>query len=316
MAKHRTYHVSHCKMIAKTTADGQKGERIKSSCAAETFVKDQVEHDIQSYFLKIYDIQIKYPQLPVVSIGGRGYFPVEFLYQEKSRVGGNSEQQLQHVLNYHDRFSGHDRADRVCEVKDRAYSCERTDIGGFRSLNGLLHEFQISIDQRPIKSPAQRLAAPRPTFSNGETADTKDGSWNLARKSFTRPAILAMPVILDFTKNEGRREVSVEEMTRALFSSMNGHGMSVCSETTINGAPGWRDLIYKFYEFEGYQQQDKVRLTCPNNESQHRNILTPHDRFIILSREKSARHENESLDAAPLCLAVLSAPMAMSKIPG
>jgi hypothetical protein len=83
------------------------------------------------------------------------------------------------------------------------------------------------------------------------------GSWNLIDKVFASPADLVMPIILDFTKEDGG--FPVDEMISALFQSMSGHGIRVCKRWTeeSEGAPGWQDLIYKY---EGSLEFDKVSI--------------------------------------------------------
>jgi hypothetical protein len=254
ISKHQIFRLVYSKMIAKNEID--RSRRILLSCADETFSKDGVEHDIQSYFLKYYDIRVHFPHLPVVSVGARGYFPVEFLYQEKSRVGGNEKHLQDVVLRYHDHFSGYDRAKHVRNLKNEAYGVENVDVS-FRSLYGLLQEFQISIEQDPVCSLADILPRPCPQFGENMAINVMRGSWNLIDKVFASPADLVMPIILDFTKEDGG--FPVDEMISALFQSMSGHGIRVCKRWTeeSEGAPGWQDLIYKY---EGSLEFDKVSI--------------------------------------------------------
>ena len=236
---HRTFKIVHSMMIGRKEETGRSA-RIKDSCAAETFEKDQVEINVANYFKRYYGITIEYPHLPVVSVGGRGFFPVEFLYQEQTRVSGNENHRQEEVLRYHDHFSGHRRVQRLIKLKEYAYGVK---VGNFESLDILLQEFQIKIENDPLVSRAEILQAPIPQFRDNKAKLVQgSGSWNLANQVFSDAADLFMPVILDFTDRGG---LPIEETMGALFKSMNGHGMRVCSEMSHPG-PGWLDLIFKY----------------------------------------------------------------------
>ena len=239
ITKHRTFEIGHSKMIGRKEETG-RSERIKDCCAAETFEKDKVEMNVEEYFKKFYDIKIKYPHLPVVSVGGRGFFPVEFLYQEQTRVRGNEKHRQEEVLRYHDHFSGNRRVERLRNLKEYAYGL---NVGNFESLDVLLQKFQIKIDNFPMVCPAELLQGPSPQFRYKEAkVFPGSGSWNLAHQEFATAADLFMPVILDFTKSGG---LAIEELIDELFKSMKGHGMRVCSKTS-HGCRGWKDLIFTY----------------------------------------------------------------------
>jgi len=241
LRKFQTFKIIHSKMIGrKLEKEGGRSERIKESCYAETFEKDGATVDVQGYYSRYYGIELRFPHLPIVSVGGKGYFPIEFLYQERSRVGGNEKHRQEEVLKYHDRFAASRRADRVRTLKDYAYGVN-TD---YKSLEELLKDFQVSIEAKPLESRAEILPCPVPRFRNRDGLVAQGtGSWNLNGQVFARPADLVMPVILDFTNDDRGRPV--ESIMATLFKTMKLHGMGVCPERSL-GTPGWSDLVFKY----------------------------------------------------------------------
>jgi hypothetical protein len=143
-----------------------------------------VTFDIASYNEKIYDIKLKYPNMPVISTR-RGFFPVEFLYQELARVpNANDSDKVVEVLAYHDKYAGKARMEHITQIKERASNSTSKET---RSLTELLEDFHISIDQEPVTFEARRIPAPALRFA-GDTIEknTHNGSWNLFHKEFSK----------------------------------------------------------------------------------------------------------------------------------
>jgi hypothetical protein len=166
--------------------DPEATVKVKWSCDEETFEKKEGEGkltlNVQTYFEKMYDVKIRYPHLPIVSTR-QGWFPVEFLYQEIARVPIDAEK-VNEVLRYHDTYAGRDRIDHICKVKELVSRSK--SAGQTRSLEELLNEFSISVERQPVTMDARRLAAPSLCFANSVERNTQNGTWNLARKTFSR----------------------------------------------------------------------------------------------------------------------------------
>ena len=53
--------------------------------------KEEVETSVAEYYKQRYGIELRYPHLPVIYTGHRGYFPVEFLFQAQEKVFGDND---------------------------------------------------------------------------------------------------------------------------------------------------------------------------------------------------------------------------------
>ena len=49
------------------------------------------EISVADYYKERYNIVLKYPHLPIINTGYRGYFPVEFLFQAQEKVFGAND---------------------------------------------------------------------------------------------------------------------------------------------------------------------------------------------------------------------------------
>ena len=159
---------------------------MKWSATDHTFEKDGEDITVLQYYKKAYDIDLKYPNMPLVRTGGSEYFPVEFLFQEMSRVpNSNDAEKVKEVLGYHDNFSGPKRIEHISAVKELASGKKRTS-DRLQSLTDWLEEFSIVVGEEPIILQARRIQAPKLSFAN--TVETRNdvGSWNLARKMFQK----------------------------------------------------------------------------------------------------------------------------------
>ena len=66
-------------------------------------------HTVASYFLKAYNIRLRFPHLPMIYIGKKEWFPLEFVFQASNKTrGANSADHVNGVLKYHDENSGTD----------------------------------------------------------------------------------------------------------------------------------------------------------------------------------------------------------------
>ena len=139
---------------------------------------------VAEYYERIYGIRLKYPNMPIVSVNRKGYFPVEFLYQETGRVpGANDGDKVKEVLKYHDQFAGMARMQHVQQVRQIASDRSK--------LTDLLRQFSVSVNREPVNMNATRLRAPPLEFGNNDVEEnTSSGSWNLHRKRFKKYVFL------------------------------------------------------------------------------------------------------------------------------
>ena len=54
-------------------------------------VEEPEEISVADYYKERYNIVLKYPHLPIINTGYRGYFPVEFLFQAQEKVYGAND---------------------------------------------------------------------------------------------------------------------------------------------------------------------------------------------------------------------------------
>lgn len=182
----RYHKVEQTTMKAKFSKTGEPlGPKIKWGCDEESFEKKEgdttIEYNIATYFKDIYDVDIRFKNMPVISTARKGWFPIEFLYQEVSRVGGNTPEKIQKVLAYHDNNAGTARVEHLQAVKNLAL-----ETGGEKSLTNLLKNFSLSVHSEPEATRATQLPPPPIEFSNRDRIDAINGSWNLRDKIFYR----------------------------------------------------------------------------------------------------------------------------------
>lgn len=159
--------------------------RIMWSCYEHTFPKkmgDEVkEYNVASYYKDIYDVTVEFPNMPIICVGAAGYFPIEFLFQERSRVGGNAPDKVMKVLAYHDANAGIARIHHVRDIKNMAYR-----EGGEDSLLRTFENFHLHVEEEPVDAPAVQLPPPSLEFKNETLDGVPKGSWNLKNKKFYR----------------------------------------------------------------------------------------------------------------------------------
>lgn len=234
----RVHKVEQTSMKAKFAKTGEPlGPKIKWGCDEESFEKKEgdktIVYNIATYFKEIYDVDIRYTNMPVISTARKGWFPVEFLYQEVSRVGGNTPEKIQKVLAYHDNNAGTARVEHLQAVRKLAF-----ETGGEKSLVNLLKNFSLSVHSEPESTRATQLPPPPIEFSNRDRIDSLNGSWNLRDKKFYSPADLPSYAVVDIARPSG---LGVEQVMKSLFDTMERHGMRILN----NGKSHLRNLIVR-----------------------------------------------------------------------
>eukprot|EP00934_Nitzschia_sp_Nitz4_P008004 Nitzschia sp. Nitz4//scaffold142_size57810//28581//32540//NITZ4_006496-RA/size57810-augustus-gene-0.23-mRNA-1//1//CDS//3329536391//7994//frame0 len=225
--RHRVFHKPQVRMVSPSNnrrGDDDQPEvekpRIKWSCDEETFERNGKTVNVAEYLEDVYDVKIRFPNMPIIGIK-RGYYPVEFFFQEFSRSPGNDPSRVQKVLKYHDEYAG---LNRINHVKDLARLASSAG-GEQNSLQSLLNDFNLKLQLEPLVVKARRLPAPELKFACNDTESSAyDGSWNLQNKAFYSPADLTSYAVVDFTSG-GRP--SVRDVVGALFRAMQRHGMRI-----------------------------------------------------------------------------------------
>jgi|GEM_PF-4217050 len=80
-----------------------------------------IQYTIASYYEKVYGIRLRYSKMPIVFIGKKEWYPMEFLTQALAKTtGANNSDQVKGVLGYYDEYSGLGCVDNIRRVSQRA----------------------------------------------------------------------------------------------------------------------------------------------------------------------------------------------------
>uniref|UniRef100_A0A6U5FXU4 Piwi domain-containing protein n=1 Tax=Corethron hystrix TaxID=216773 RepID=A0A6U5FXU4_9STRA len=181
-------------------------------------------HTIASYFREQHGIQLKYPKMPIVCIGkgpfkAYEWYPIEFFFQSFGKMkNANEKDQVTEVLKFYDEFSG---TEIVKKIEGLSGHNILRDQKEFLKLFGLARqESAKKLEAKILEEPSLRFCEQQSTIN--------DGSWNLMRVKFDRPATMASFGIIDFTDRSGGKR---------FFSNIlrvcKSHGMEL--PTNISG---------------------------------------------------------------------------------
>jgi len=137
---------------------------------------------VAEYFWKRYGIKLRYPRMPLVSIGKREWFPVEFLFQAFGKMkGANSDSQKNAVLDYYNDTAGSKRVNTISNLTTRAFSqLQRYGL----TVQDVLSQYNLRMSHEPVEVTAKVLPEPILKFANNNTASIQNGSWNLRSVKF------------------------------------------------------------------------------------------------------------------------------------
>lgn len=156
--------------------------RKKGATSEEGKEEEGETHTVASYYRTKYGIQLRYPHLPIVNIGKKNYFPLEFLYRAGGKTKGeNSNERVQSVLGYYDANAGYNCIRNVSELSKLA--CDELQNKHGVSFNSVLANFHLKRSPEPEELRAKVLTEPRVSFKAND-ARLNNGSWNLRDAEF------------------------------------------------------------------------------------------------------------------------------------
>lgn len=130
---------------------------------------------IAQYFDVKYGIKLRYPKLPIVHIGDKNWYPIEFLYQAFERTkDANSPTHVSDLLKHFDDNAGNKYVD---EISSLLKQIEFNDIN-FEKI-GLVRSCE------PVQLSAKILDQPHLKFGN-QDASVNNGDWNLRGVQFAK----------------------------------------------------------------------------------------------------------------------------------
>ena len=120
--------------------------------------------------------------MPLIFIGNKEWYPLEFCYQGFSKVkNANDTAKVTAVLDYNDKFSGTDSIDNINRLQDTLKS---TGSAG-NKVQDFLDRFNIHISDEAVQTKARVLT--EPTLSvRGGPMQINNGSWNLRNVQFSK----------------------------------------------------------------------------------------------------------------------------------
>ena len=145
-------------------------------------------YTVFSYNKERYNIILKYPKMPIVFLGNREWFPIEFLYQAFGKTkGANSREHVAGVLGYYDENSGTRCVDNISNLSRIA--CQQLQRNGL-SFEHILRQFNLRRSTDAVELEAKVLPEPQLAFGNTK-ASLRNGSWDLRDKIFKRSVSLS-----------------------------------------------------------------------------------------------------------------------------
>ena len=99
-----------------------------------------------------------------------------------------------------------------------------TDLGqSGLTVDNILQMYNLRVRREPVEVEARVLPEPILKFAGGRAASINNGSWNLARVEFSKPADINSLAVVDLT---GRAETT-ERFMKKFLDVASGHGMKV-----------------------------------------------------------------------------------------
>lgn len=98
------------------------------------------------------------------------------------------------------------------------------------TVDNILQMYNLRVSKEPVEVQARVLPEPTLMFADGRPAGVKNGSWNLARVKFSKPADINSFAVVDLT---GRPETS-ERFMKNFLRVASSHGMKVPSNIDLS----------------------------------------------------------------------------------
>jgi eukaryotic translation initiation factor 2C len=179
---------------------------------------DGQESTVALHFQETYNMRTQYPDLFGVNISGKknphpSVIPAEFcqvipgqLYKRKV-----PEHLTAKVVDYA-KIKPQDRFRKITE-----------SVGAYHR-SEFVAESGMQIDTQPLQVNARRLNVPRVIYGGRETADVRDGGWNVLRKKFISPKMFTSWAVIDFVADKLSSN-QISERVHALASCCQQLGM-------------------------------------------------------------------------------------------
>ena len=174
------------------------------------------ETNVRDYFARKYNIQLRYPELPLL-VTRNGMFPMELTFSAPNE-------------RYKQPLQGSATADFIKFATSPAH-VRQTHI--LENVKRLAHwtlakpkEWGVTVSPKMLETPASILDAPSPNFKNTTERQVASGSWNLRGKVFLAPKAFRAWGLVYFPS--ARRSVSdrdLNEFCRSLFNTLSLHGL-------------------------------------------------------------------------------------------
>lgn len=191
----------------------EKGAKARSGNLHDgnkTHEEEPVILNVAQYFEQRHGIKLRYPKLPIVHIGEKNWYPIEFLYQAFERTkDANSPTHVSDLLKHFDENAGNRYVDEISsllkqiEFKDANFEkigldrccepgryCEHVlhfsaVCNLFVSLSLFIYELCFILHSFIVELSAKILDQPHLKFGN-QDASVSNGDWNLRGVQFAK----------------------------------------------------------------------------------------------------------------------------------
>ena len=138
-------------------------------------------YTVASYFKEKYNITLKYPKMPIVFLGNKEWFPMEFLYQNFGKMrGANSQDHKDAVLQYRDINAGTKYVENIRDIsamaEEQSNRLERMGL----TISDVLKLYNFRKSSTPVELVAKVLQEPELKFA-AYSALLKNGSWGVMK---------------------------------------------------------------------------------------------------------------------------------------
>ncbi|KAG2768256.1 hypothetical protein Pcac1_g20488 [Phytophthora cactorum] len=140
---------------------------------------------VEQYFRKRYQVRLRYPQLPLVNLGGRrpgteSWVPIELCEVAPGQPYSGTDRSNTDTI----------RSQVVVRPQVRLKSIQQLRERFNTENDPSLEAFGLSVGERMETVAARVLQAPDIQYANSILCP-KNGSWNLANKTFVKPSTLS-----------------------------------------------------------------------------------------------------------------------------
>jgi hypothetical protein len=195
--------------------------------------ENPVTHTVASYFKERYNIVLRYPKMPLIFIGGKELFPIEFLFQRFGKLkGANLPEHVQAKLEYYNKKAGSQYVDNIDALSRQAF----TRLGSLGlDADAMLRQYNLRRSNEPVQMEARLLDEPTLNFHEETRAELKNGSWAIKGgpnfKKFHGPAQMNSFVVLNLCRDPQ----TPTQFTQTFLKCANSHGLDVPNL-------GWREI--------------------------------------------------------------------------